>query len=157
MLDRAQADKMRRLLSYWGNTVYYVRRKEDEIAQFRAAIGDAYSTLGAQNLDGMPRSSRAHSSVERAAEAAQHRIGCYEEALERIQDEIDRALALKAAVDEVVDGLDVAAQRVLALKYKDRHQWAFIGLKLNYDERHVKRLEYEALVKMSRNVLFDVL
>jgi hypothetical protein len=155
-MERMQIEHMRRLLWQWGNTAYFVRSKEDEIKQFQAAIDDAYETLEAQKITDMPRGGSGRiSSVERAIEDAQHRIEQYGQALERIHEEISRSLALKAAIDEIVEDMKPIEQKVLALRYVDNHRWRFIGLKLYYDEDYVRKIERETVRKLSNRVEFE--
>lgn len=157
MLDREQAQYIRRLLWTWADTPYFIRRKEEEIAHLRAAIDDAYETLGAQNLSGMPNPKGGHkSSVERAVEAAQDRIDLYEQVARDIQDDIEKALKLKRAIDETVDELSPTERKVLEYRYKERHQWDFIGLKMNYHESRVKAIERSALEMLENLITFEV-
>jgi len=153
-LTSEQAQRMRRLMWKWGNTLYFVQRKEREIRQFQDAINDAYETLHAQQITDMPKGGNSKaSSVERAIIAAQHRIEQFETALTIIQREIDRALALKQAIDEVVAELDAVDQKVLTMRYIDEHQWSYIGLRLNYDESWVRAREHKALRELAVTII----
>lgn len=150
-LTNEQAQHMRRSMWKWGNTLYFIQRKEREIRQFQDAINDAYETLHAQQVTDMPKGGNTGaSSVERAVIAAQHRAEQFEVALASIQREIDQALAIKQAIDEAIAGMDAVDQKILAMRYIDEHQWSYIGLRLNYDERWVRNKEYNALCKLSR-------
>ena len=154
-LTSEQAQHMRRLLWKWGNTPYFIQRKEREVRQFQDAINDAYETLHAQQITDMPRGgSMGASSVERAVEAAEHRIEQYEIALAAINREIAQALALKQAIDEVVAELDAVDQKILTMRYVDEHQWSYIGLRLTYDERWVRSKEHKMLCKLSETITF---
>ena len=145
-MERIRIEHMRRLLWQWGNTAHFVRSKEEEIGQFQAAIDDAYETLGAQQITDMPKGDGGQgSSVERAIDAAQHRIAQYGIALEKIQASIERALALKAAIDEIIEEMKPIEQKVLQLRYVDGHRWGFIGLKMYYDESRVRAIEHGAV------------
>lgn len=150
-ISREDAEKLRRLLWRWGNTPYFVQRKEREIKQFQEAINDAYETLQAQRITDMPRGSgAAQSSVERAVEAAQHRRDQYEQCVETIGQEIDQSIALKLAIDEGFSTLEPDEQRVLQLRYIDSHRWEYIGLKMNFNDQHARRIERRALDKLAR-------
>lgn len=158
MLEAEQARKMRRLLWKWGGTIYYVQRKEQEIQCFLGMIADAYNTLQSYRITDMPiAKGLPTSSVERAVEDVERSQALYEKSVQIIRKSIEQALALKQAIDEAIEALEPIEQKVLTMRYVDDHQWAFIALKLSYDERHAKRIEQAAIEKLSRNVTFTVL
>ena len=154
-LNAEQSRKMRMLLWKWGNTLYFVQQKERELSSLRGLIDDAYDTLGAAKMDGMPNeTAKQSSSVENSMAAVQNRISEYERAQGIIQASITKALALKEAIDDAVEVLDPVMQKILRMRYVDDHQWAYIAIMSCYDEGHVRKKEREAVEKLTTRIKF---
>lgn len=155
MLDREQADKIRRFLWNWGNTLFDVNRKEREIRVLQSAIDEAYETLKASSPDGMPRGTTMRSSVEHAVELAHFRIKQYRSEMDMIQTGIVDALSMKREVDALVDELDLTQRKIIQLRYIDKHRWQHIALVVHYDIGWVKVLERRAIDVLSHHIKFD--
>ena len=149
-IEPSEAQRIRRLLDKWGSTIYFVSRKEREIAWAEEMIRDSYCTIGAHVITGdKVTRSPASSGVERAVERVEERVAMYNESIEMCQEAIKKAMHLKAAIDEIIDEFDQDTRDILRMRYVDRHQWAFIALKMSYDERSVRRKELAAVERLS--------
>lgn len=148
--------EMRRILWQWGNTLAYIARKREEQSAFRAWADDAASMLKAQQLTGMPRGG-SQTDIADMLDELDRRRAMYQDAADRVTQDIDKRLRLKAAIDERMGSLTEIQRRVLTLRYEDGRQWQYIALKLCYAERSVRRMEEEAVRKMSAFVRVTVL
>ena len=48
--------------------------------------------------------------------------------------------------------LEMAQRKVLEYRYIDGHGWQYIAMRMNYDERQVRRLEAQAVDRISEHV-----
>lgn len=67
------------------------------------------------------------------------------ELLGHIDREIADLLRLRETLTALVNGLTMDEQRVLMLRYETGLNWLQISLKMNYDERSVRRIETRAV------------
>lgn len=145
-MDREQSREMRRLLDRWGHTLYYVKRKEEEIIALRSMIDGAYNTLRAAQITDEPKGGGLPSSgVERALEDVERRTEEYQDSLGIIERKINEALALKQSMDEIINEFDSTTQKILQMRYIDDHKWEYIALKLHYDRSRILAIEKEAI------------
>ena len=134
----------RSILRIWGNTLYLLNRLEKEREAFRAWADDARITLRAYVMTGVPGGGRKSdlSDVIARYEARAEEF----DAMERKADEErSKILRIKSAVDDVVAELEMAQRKVLEYRYIDGHGWQYIAMRMNYDERQVRRLETQAV------------
>ena len=134
----------RLLLQRWGGTMENIRRLEKERDALRQWAEDARCTLRGRKLDGLPRSGETRDLGD-VVEAAMKRSRMYAEQSKRIDGEIEECLRLRNAVEGLVRRLPSVQERVIVLRYADRHPWRSIALRLNYDEGHVRRIETQAV------------
>ena len=134
----------RSLLQRWGGTMEDIRRLERERDALRQWAEDARCTLRGRSLDGLPRGGGA-CDLGDVVEAAMQRSKMYAEQSLRIDGEIAERLRLRNEVEGLVRRLPPVQERVIVLRYADRHPWRSIALRLNYDEGHVRRIETQAV------------
>jgi len=157
-IDSKDAQKIRVLLDKWGSTLYFVKMKEREIAWFNEMKTALYDVIGAHTMsEDIVTHSSTSSGVERAVEQVEERLYEYHRAIQACHDAIINAMRMKNVIDEFVDEFDSDTRDILRMRYVDRHQWAFIALKMSYDERTVRRKESAAVEKLSVNVRWNVL
>ena len=141
----------RSILRIWGNALYLLNRLEKEREAFRAWADDARITLRAYVMTGVPGGGRKSdlSDVIARYEARAEEF----DAMERKTDEErSKILRIKSAVDDVVAELEMAQRKVLEYRYIDGHGWQYIAMRMNYDERQVRRLEAQAVDFISERV-----
>ena len=132
----------RGILRIWGNTLYLLNRLEKEREAFRAWADDARITLRAYVMTGL-------SDVIARYEARAEEF----DAMERKTDEErSKILRIKSAIDDVVAELEMAQRKVLEYRYIDGHGWQYIAMRMNYDERQVRRIEAQAVDRISERV-----
>lgn len=141
-LDRR--DRTRSLLMRWGGTMEDIRRLERDRDALRQWAEDARCTLRGRRLDGLPRGGESRDLGD-VVEAAMNRSQMYAEQSLRIDGEIAERLRLRNALEGLVRRLPSVQERVIVLRYVDRHPWRSIALRLNYDEGHVRRIETQAV------------
>ncbi|MCM1024426.1 MAG: hypothetical protein NC395_10265 [Prevotella sp.] len=74
---------------------------------------------------------------------------------ERLDREIDELSSKRAEIERAVNAIpDEAWREVLTRRYLLYQKWEVIAEKMNYSERHVRRLHGVALKNMSLNVRF---
>ena len=124
---------------------------EKEREAFRAWADDARITLRAYVMTGVPGGGRKSdlSDVIARYEARAEEF----DAMERKTDEErSKILRIKSAVDDVVAELEMAQRKVLEYSYIDGHGWRYIAMRMNDDERQVRRLESQAVDFSSERV-----
>lgn len=151
---RRRRGKVRMLLWSWGQTMDLIDRKREEMNALLLWAEDAAETLAAQRLSGMPGGGGPADSVARAVEELGRRRKMFEDAAAEAQAQMEEMLRRKHAVDNAIAALPATQQRILALRYVDGHRWGFIALKMNYDERSVKRHENAAVSSLAERLEF---
>lgn len=98
----------------------------------RAEIDAEYNTLGAANLDGMPRGRAPGKPVEGLAIA----LGEWGTLARRreIEDKIRELTSDAAQIRPCLDCLHSRYKRVLSMRYARRYKWAQISTRLNISE-----------------------
>ena len=79
----------------------------------------------------------------------------FEDAAEDARLQMEDMLRRKHVMDELMAELPATQQRILALRYIDGHRWTYIALKMNYDERSVRRHENAAVSSLLKAIPFD--
>ena len=154
MTDYEKRGRVRMLLWDWGQVLDLIDRKRHEIETFREWASDA-DTLRAVTITGMPRGSGTSDPTAEAAMMLEQRGDSFRRAEKAAQVEIDAMLRRKAAMDELIATLTTTQQRILSMKYIDGHKWRYIALKMNYDERSVRRHECAAVCKLAGMMEFS--
>lgn len=67
------------------------------------------------------------------------------ELLSKIDSEIDNLIRLRNSLSGLVQALPAQEQQILILRYEQNLSWVQIGIRLNYDERSVRRQETRAV------------
>lgn len=141
----------RSILRIWGSTLYLLDRLEKERAAFRIWADDARDMLRAYVANGAPgggnRTDLADVIARIEARAAE-----YDGMERKIDEERAKILQIKRALDEIIAGMDLVQRRVLEYRYIDGHSWQFIAMKMNYNERQVRRIEARAVDSISKVV-----
>lgn len=143
------------LLWSWGQTMDLIERKREEMDALLGWAEDAADTLHAQQLTGMPGGGGTADSVARAVVELERRRQMFEDAAADAQRQMEYMLRRKHVMDDLISRLPATQQRILALRYIDGHRWTYIALKMNYDERSVKRHESAAVARLSDWVDID--
>ena len=152
MAEKAPARQaIRRMLWKWGNTLQTINRLEHEREAFRAWADDARETVRAQAYRETPGGGR-KGDLSDAIDRIVERQKSYETQVQRIDAEIVDAIRFKNEIDALVAELSPAQIRVIEYRYIDGHTWQFIAMKTNYNEGHVRRLEANALDKLSEHI-----
>ena len=137
--------KTRMLLWQWGSTRERIERLERERISAKAWADDALETLKGMSYDGVGGSSGIKHDLSDVIAAAEKRSAQYADLVERIDKEISDAIRLRNTIQEIVIDLTPLQERVLGYRYLDGHGWAYIAMKMQYDERWVRRIEGEAV------------
>ena len=153
--EQKRRGRVRMLLWSWGQTMDLIDRKREEMDALLLWAEDAVDTLAAQNLSGMPGGGGPADSVSRAVEELEKRRKMFEDAAADARQQMDEMLRQKHSMDDMISRLTATQQRILALRYVDGHRWTFIALKMNYDERSVKRHEQAAVGKLAAHMEFS--
>lgn len=134
----------RRILWRWANTGEIIRQLEAERSFFRTMSDDARCMLKAQNLTGMPRGGKQQdiSDIIAQVEKADR---MYLDQCDRINAEIEDVLRLRNTMQAVISKLTPVQERVIMARYKDGGSWQYIAIKMNYDEKSVRRIETQAV------------
>lgn len=148
MLKRAD---IRRILWRWGSVMDFCRSRQREMEEFQQRLADCTS-LSAQVLDGMPHGTDTSNPTQRAAERLVGVGKRYERIIEVIQQDIDAELKLKNDIDKAVAELPYEQQKILELRYKEKHQWVYIAQTMCFDERWVRRLEERAIIAVGEKL-----
>lgn len=69
---------------------------------------------------------------------------------QRVIDEIDVLIGLKAKAKDAIDGLDGVYYEVMSKRYLQGKVWHTIAMEMHYSESHVLRIHGEALKRLSK-------
>jgi DNA-directed RNA polymerase specialized sigma24 family protein len=152
---RKKRGRVRMLLWSWGQTMDLINQKREEMDALLLWAEDAADTLAAQRLTGMPGGGETADSVSHAVEALDRRRQMYADAAADAQRRMEDMLRRKHAMDDLIERLPMTQQRILSLRYVDGHKWDFIALKMNYDERSVRRHENAAVSTLMKGIEFE--
>ena len=144
---------MRRLLYRWGMTWIAVQEKQFHRDMLKKEIEDSYDTVKAIIIDGMPKGKGVKASgVEGGLASAERQRKGYVELSEILSRQIAEEMRFKLAIDDLIKELSKNERDVIRMRYRDNMKPANIARAIHYTERHVARLEYRAVEKMSENV-----
>ena len=149
-LERRRAT--RGILRIWGNTLYLLNRLEKEREAFRTWANDARVTLQAYVISGMPSGGRKKTDLSDVIARYEARAEEFDAMERKTDEERAKILRIKSAIDDVVAELEMAQRKVLEYRYIDGHGWQYIAMRMNYDERQVRRLEAQAVDCISEKV-----
>lgn len=138
----------RRMLWKWASTKATIERLERERHYFKTRMDEAGDVLKAQQLSGMPGSGRISdlSDIMAQIEAS---ANMYAAQSERINAEIAETLQIRNMVEGFIKSLTPIQEKIVCYRYQDGYSWQFIGLKMAYDERSVRRIEEQAVDKLA--------
>ena len=136
------------MLWKWAGTKATIERLERERHYFKTRMDEAGDVLKAQQLSGMPGSGRISdlSDIMAQIEAS---ANMYAAQAERINAEITEALRIRNMVEGFMRSLTPIQEKIVCYRYQDGYSWQFIGLKMAYDERSVRRIEEQAVDKLA--------
>ena len=150
--DRSESRRAtRNLLRIWGNTLYLLDRLEKERIAFRVWADDARNTLRAYVANGAPGGGRRTDLADVVARI-EARAAEYDDMERKIDEERAKILRIKRTFDELISDMDLVQRRILEYRYIDGHGWQYIAMRMNYDERQVRRLEAQAVDFISERV-----
>ena len=151
-MDRIEQRKgTRMLLMQWGSSEEYVARLERKRKALKIWAEDALDTLRAQDYSGMPGGGRGGDLADVVANAMR-RSEIYQDRLSEIDREIQDHLRMCSAIDRAVHALSPVAQRVLENRYVCGMSWRLIALRMNYDERQVRRIDAQAVDQIEKSI-----
>ena len=152
-MDRIEQRKSTRmLLMRWGCSEEYVARLERKRKALKVWAEDALDTLRAQDFSGIPGGSHSSDLADVVANAMR-RAEIYQDRLENIDREIQEHLRMCSAIDRAVHALSPVAQRVIENRYVNGLSWRLIGLRMNYDERQVRRIDAQAVDQIEKSLV----
>ena len=125
MQKETQRSRVRMLLGQWGGWMVLLSRLERELAAARAWIARAEDADILRNA--------------RALEA-------------QVLEEIETLLRMRGSIACLMERLSAEQQQILILRYEKKLSWVQIGIRTNYDERTVRRLEAQAVDIISERV-----
>ena len=119
-----------------------INAKLEQVWRLRAQASRCTSTL-----TGMPRGSGGGSRVEEI-------VARYVELEQEIDASVDRMMALRREVEQVIAAVPNPTHRtLLELRYLNGWTWEHIAEAMDYDPRHVRKLHGYALMHISCPVL----
>lgn len=147
-INEEQRRKIRRLLWRWGRVTEYCARRHHDIEEYNSLIESA-ADIKPQQLTGMPHSGKTTDTTQSAAMQLSGLKERYEERVSELVEEIRKELALASAIDSAIQVLNAKEQAVIDLRYKKTRQYEQIAKSTGYAEDHVKKMEREAVDKLS--------
>ena len=142
MSTAADRNRMRQLLSDWGDTERLIRLREDELKRMRE---EAEPSLSSPQLTGMPNGNTLSDPTYRCVEEREWFNRKYKERFEQIQREIDYASERERAVNIALRLLPVYQQQVIGMVYRMHMTYGQVGKELHCDERTAHRYEEAAV------------
>jgi hypothetical protein len=109
-------------------------------------LEDAYSTLGATALDGMPRGGRYESRSTEAA--ALHIPASAHRTIEELTRENERIERLYRAITAELAKIPYPQRSILDNFYIDGRSWTYIAQRRNYSERQCQRLRDDGIAEL---------
>ncbi|MDD2221657.1 MAG: hypothetical protein PHN35_06875 [Clostridia bacterium] len=122
----------RAALREWGAATAQIAFKKQRLEQV-AELAEAAMLLDKYDAAGGGRST--HSALLR-------------EEIDLLGREAEHYLRQKRQMDEFINSLPLLHQRLLGLRYIQRHNWTYIARCLNYSEASVRRFESEILHRL---------
>ena len=150
-MAKANRQEARRLLWHWGRLEEYCRERQREIETYNELVA-RNTDVSAAVLSGMPHGTGTSNPTLRAAIELERLAEMYADTVKEAKKSLERELMLKKCIDELLDELSEAQREIIRLRYKGGNTWVFIGIKMNLEESWVRRLESNALDKISNKV-----
>lgn len=125
MQKETQRSRVRMLLGQWGGWMVLLGRLERELSAARNWIARAEDADMLRNA--------------RELEA-------------QILGEIESLLRMRGSVACLMERLSAEQQQVLILRYEKKLSWVQIGMRMNYDERSVRRFELQAVDAIAEGI-----
>jgi RNA polymerase sigma factor (sigma-70 family) len=147
-MAKANRQEARRLLWHWGRLEEYCKERQREIETYNELVA-RNTDVAAVVLNGMPHGTGTSNPTLRAAIELEKLAEMYADTVEEAKKELNRELMLKKCIDELLAELNEAQREIIRLRYKGGNTWAFISIKMNLEESWVRRLEANALDKIS--------
>ena len=126
MHRKSRRSRIRMLLGQWGGWMVLLERLERELSAARQWIARAEDAALLQTA--------------RALET-------------QILEEIETLLRMRGSISCLLQKLSASQQQVILLRYEKKLSWMQIALRLNFDERTVRRLEERAADALAASVL----
>lgn len=154
-VSEEQRRQIRRLLWRWGRVTEYCARRHHDIEEY-SDLMESVADIKPQQLTGMPHSGKTTDTTQRAALELSGLKERYEERVSELAEEIRKELALASAIDSTMQTLNAKEQAVIDLRYKKTRQYEQIAKSTGYAEDHVKRIEREAIDKLSELIKITI-
>lgn len=133
------------ILSFFRTIDEEIRFNEAEIKEYEDIH---YSTIAAQNLDGLPRGKGGfHSATETAALNVPEGV-C--ETLENLRKEIEELRKLKEAIMKEIKGLTYTEKMAVYNHHVKGLQWVQISEQLHYSVRQCQNFREKGVAKLAK-------
>jgi len=149
--DKPERSKTRSVLWRWGCVVETCKRNHEEIREYQKLMDEVSELKERSELpvsSGMTADPTG-SAVEKLDEMRKE----YKRIIKSITKETRQELRLQISVDEQVNQLSPIERRIIHLKYKEKRRNVWIAMKTGMSESHVRRIESEAIDKLSAVIM----
>lgn len=136
------------MLWNWGRALDTIAAYERDLRTLSGLKREAYNTLSAQRLDGMPRASGKADPTQTALEEIEKRLADYERAELNARHMISSRLTLKMQIDDAISVLPALWQQVLRARYVDRRSWQAVAHDIHYGVSRVRDIESRAIDRL---------
>lgn len=143
---------MRAMLWNWGRALDTIAAYERDLRILSGLKREAYNTLGAQRLDGMPRTGGLADPTHSAATEAKHRLEEYARAEAHARDMINSRLKLKMKIDEAVSTLPALWQQILRARYQENRSWQSVAHDTHYGVSRTRDIEARAIDRLCERI-----
>lgn len=133
------------ILSYFRRIDDEIRFNEEEIKEYEDIY---YSTIAAQNLDGLPHGKGGFHSVTETTALNVPEGVC--ETMENLQKEIEELRKLKEAIMEEIKGLAYMEKMTVYNYYVKGLQWVRISEQLHYSVRQCQNFREKGIAKLAK-------
>lgn len=155
-INEEQRRQIRRLLWRWGRVTEFCARRHHDIEEFNELI-ESVADIRPQQLSGMPHGGGTSDPTQRAAFAMDGLKERYEARVSELAEDIQKELDFAKAIDGAVKVLDAAEMGIIELRYKKGKRYEQIAEDTRYSVDHVKRIEREAIDKLSEEIKIEIL
>lgn len=136
------------MLWNWGRALDTIAAYERDLRTLSGLKREAYNTLSAQRLDGMPHASGMADPTPAALEDVKRHLAAYERAEANAQRMIASRLKLKMQIDAAVSALPALWQQVLRARYVDKRSWQAVAHDIHYGVSRVRDIESRAIDRL---------
>jgi len=140
--------QMRRLLAEWART-------EERCARLQQDMRDLESLCARLELGKAGDITDAVETRRMSVARADALRAIYQKEADRLQYEIGEAIALKRAIDGLLKGLSPTARQVIEMRYINQSTPVYIGMKMNYSDRQIQRIECDAVTKLAERLQYS--